>query len=154
MPSSLKLITRLKRWRFCCIDYARTPKRPSCLQLNAVTKWMLQNVFEADRCQPGKDFASVLLNLSCSCPVVTKNPSHHCDAIIVDPHLLSFTVQCWKHWQRYRDSTEGNTLDVVLHTLQHLLRDNHRYRDFNVKQMERAGILELVLHLARVSYTR
>ncbi|XP_057369283.1 lysosomal-trafficking regulator-like [Daphnia carinata] len=113
--------------------------------------WMLQHVFEADRCRPGKDFAAVLLNLSCSSPVVTKNPSHHCDAIIVDPRLLSFTIQCWKHWQRFRDCSEGNTLDLVLHGLQHLLRDNHRYRDFNVKQMQRAGILELLLHLARES---
>lgn len=114
--------------------------------------WMLQHVFEADRCRPGRDFAAVLLNLSCSSPVVTKNPSHHCDAVIVDPHLLSFTIQCWKHWQRFRDSPDGSTLDLVLHALQHLLRDNHRYRDFNVKQMERAGIMELLLHLARVSY--
>ena len=115
--------------------------------------WMLQHVFEADRCRPGKDFAAVLLNVSCSSPVVTKNPSHHCNAVIVDPRLLSFTIQCWKHWQRYRDPAEGNTLDVVLHALQHLLRDNHPYREFNVRQMQRAGILDLLLHLARVNRT-
>lgn len=113
--------------------------------------WMLQHVFEAENSRPGRDYAAVLFNSSCSSPVVTKNPSHHCDAVIVDPQLLSFTIQCWKHWQRYRDPPDGSTLDVLLHALQHLLRDNHPYREFNVKQMERAGILELILHLARVT---
>lgn len=119
---------------------------------------MLQHVFHAERCRPGQEMAAVLINLSCSAPVVVVTASgrhsagHHSDAVVVDPHLLSFAIQCWKHWQRYRDGRNGvTTMDVVLAALQHLLRDNHPYRDFNVKQMERAGILPLLLHLARVS---
>ena len=107
--------------------------------------WMLQHLFQTERCSPGKEFAAVLLNASCSGPVVNNNNKG--DVIIVDPNLLSFTIQCWKHWQRHPDR---DTLDVVLLGLQHLLRDNHPHRQYNVKQMERANVLQLLLDMAKV----
>ena len=114
----------------------------------------LQYVFHAEGCRPGQHMAAVLINLSCSTPIVMTTGGNG-DAIVVDPHLLSFAIQCWKHWQRYSDVRRHHgrtTMDLLLDSLQHLLRDNHPYRDFNVKQMERAGILPLLLHLARVSF--
>lgn len=116
--------------------------------------WMLQRVLETERCLPGKHMAAVLLNLSCSTSVVnsTAHGVSHSDVVIVDPDLLAFTIQCWKHWQRHPDraENESDTLDLVLRALQHLLRDNHPHRPFNVLQMERAGVLRLLLHMAKV----
>ena len=123
---------------------------------------MLRHLLESERCKPSKTFASVLINLSCSAPValscITSGKSLssalHSDALIVDPELLAFTVQCWKLWQQFPDSSsgaEGDTLDLLLRTLQHLLRDNHPHRQFNVRQMERARILPSLLHMATVS---
>ena len=115
--------------------------------------WMLQYILEADRCRAGKELASVLLDLSCSGPISNKaGGAGHCDAIIVDPQLLAFTIQCWKHWQRHpgHPAEQPSTLDFVLRALQHLLRDNHPQRQFNVKQMESAKVLPLLLHMARV----
>ena len=123
--------------------------------------WMLRHLLETERCRPSKSFASVLINLSCSAPVTLTSGGKnfasvlHSDALVVDPDLLSFTVQCWKLWQRLPDrspSSDGDTLDLLLRTLQHLLRDNHPHRQFNVRQMERAKILPLLLHMATVSF--
>jgi len=122
--------------------------------------WMLQHVLQVDRCHPGKHFAAVLLNLSCSNPLVSfpsggilYKISTQSDSVIVDPKLLVFTLQCWKHWQRKPDYTDaqGTTLNLVLRVFQSLLRDNHPCREFNVRQMEAARVLHHLLYLGKVS---
>ena len=122
---------------------------------------MLQHVLQVDGCHPGKHVAAVLLNLCCSHPLVSY-PSGgalykintQSDSIIVDPKLLAFSLQCWKHWQRKPDYTDaqGTTLNLVLRVFQNLLRDNHPHREFNVRQMEAARVLHHLLYLGKVSH--
>ena len=123
-------------------------------------QWMLQHVFQAERCHPGKRIAAVLLNMSCSTPVVSFPADDdkfkirtQSDSVVVDPELLVFVLRCWKHWQRSADDTQGqsSTLNLVFGVFQNLLRDNHPHREFNVLQMEAGRVLHYLLHLGKES---
>ena len=110
---------------------------------------MLRHLFSSERCHAGKDVASVLLNACCSGAVVAaqndQSEQHRwSDAVVVDSELLRFVVECWRHWCR------SDTFQLVLRALQNLLRDNHPQRQFNVRQMERAGVLQVLLQVAKV----
>lgn len=101
--------------------------------------WMIQHAFETEKARP-ESCASALVNLACSSPV----DDEESDAVICDARLLAFTLTCWRYWH--------GALDFVLRGLQNLIRDDHPYRDFNVYQMERARVLDLLLQMAQVCY--
>ena len=118
---------------------------------------MLERLFESGRCKTGQHAAAILLNASCSSPIVTPSGGHlrvtnHSPCVVVDPTLLGFVLQSWRHWQRRPEGSDSSsTLELVLRALQSLLRDDHPHRDFNVAQLERGRVLHLLLQMAKES---
>jgi len=120
---------------------------------------MLKDVLASARGRAGRRTAAVLLNASCSGAVLTVagSASGHVriairsQAVVVDPRLLGLALESWRHWQRNAADDGSTTLDLVLRTLQHLLRDDHPQRQFNVRQMQRGRVLDLLLQMAKQS---
>jgi len=113
---------------------------------------LVLRVLKSSRCHTGRHILKAILDASCDSSIIIKdisggNPSisQNCEAVITDPELIKGALSAWRAWAKC------DTLNLLLQALLLLLRDQHLQREFNASQLNRVGIVDMILTLCKVN---
>ncbi|XP_026675054.1 lysosomal-trafficking regulator isoform X2 [Ceratina calcarata] len=111
---------------------------------------LLLRILESPRCHAGKHILKAMLDAACDSSILLKDIStgnhsisQNCEAVITDPELIKGALTAWRTWAKHE------TLNLLLQALLLLLRDQHSQREFNASQLNRVGIVDMVLTLCK-----
>ncbi|XP_051169183.1 lysosomal-trafficking regulator isoform X2 [Leptopilina boulardi] len=111
---------------------------------------LLLQVLESKRCYVGRHMLKAILDSACDSSLFIKDIRneihlicHDCNTLITDPELIKYALEAWRIWLKY------DTLNLLLQSLLHLLRDQHSQREFNAFQLNRIQFVNTILNLCK-----
>ncbi|XP_055840960.1 lysosomal-trafficking regulator isoform X2 [Episyrphus balteatus] len=111
-------------------------------------------VIKTDRCTKDVFLLASIINNSCTQPVIIKKGStihvnENTIACLSHPMLIANILHRFSDWHRSgSDSSEG--LELLFKTIIALVRDKHPCKEFNMKQLNRVGLMKELLNLCKV----
>ncbi|XP_067644932.1 lysosomal-trafficking regulator [Eurosta solidaginis] len=122
------------------------------LRLNYMN--MIGYVIKTDRCTKDVQLLRSIVNNACSLPLINKKAesleiSENTTAIIVYPQLIITVLHRYSDWHR-SGVEHSDVLDMLLLCILALTHEKHPHRDFNLDQLNEAGLLKELLNLCKV----
>ncbi|KAH8378738.1 hypothetical protein KR009_001013 [Drosophila setifemur] len=111
-------------------------------------------VIKSDRCSKDVQLLRSIVNNACSQALISRkgdslNVNDNTMATLVYPRLLLAVLQRYSDWHR-SGATHSDVLDMLFRCILALTRDKHPQRDFNMEQLQKAGLLGALLNLCKV----
>ncbi|KAH8278307.1 hypothetical protein KR044_010890, partial [Drosophila immigrans] len=111
-------------------------------------------VIKSERCSKDVQLLRSIVNNACSQPLISRrgdglHVNDNTTACLVYPRLLLAVLQRYSDWHR-SGATHSDVLDMLFRSILALSRDKHPQRDFNMEQLQNAGLLRALLNLCKV----
>lgn len=111
-------------------------------------------VIKSEKCSKDVQLLRSIVNSACSQALISrKGDSLHVNdntmATLVYPQLLLAVLQRYSDWHR-SGATQSDVLDMMFRCILALTREKHPQRDFNMEQLQKAGLLGALLNLCKV----
>ncbi|XP_055915316.1 lysosomal-trafficking regulator isoform X2 [Eupeodes corollae] len=111
-------------------------------------------VIKTDRCTKDVYLLASIINNACTQPVIMKKASaihvnENTIACVAHPMLITKILHRYSDWHR-SGSESSEVLELLFKTIIALVRDKHPCKEFNMKQLNRAGLVKELLNLCKV----
>ncbi|XP_016976748.2 lysosomal-trafficking regulator [Drosophila rhopaloa] len=111
-------------------------------------------VIKSEKCSKDVQLLRSIVNNACSQALISRkgdtlNVNDNTMATLVYPRLLLAVLQRYSDWHR-SGATHSDVLDMLFRCILALTRDKHPQRDFNMEQLQKAGLLGALLNLCKV----
>ncbi|XP_055371795.1 lysosomal-trafficking regulator [Condylostylus longicornis] len=115
---------------------------------------LISYVIKTDKCLKDINLLRSFINNSCTEVVITKRNdviqiNETTTATIIYPHIMVSVLQKYCDWYR-SGAKESKVLDTLLKTIQCLLREKHPHQQFNMQQLNSAGLIKELLNLVKI----
>ncbi|KAH8345641.1 hypothetical protein KR067_000178, partial [Drosophila pandora] len=111
-------------------------------------------VIKSEKCSKDVQLLRSIVNSACSQALISRkgdslNVNDNTMATLVYPQLLLAVLQRYSDWHR-SGATQSDVLDMMFRCILALTREKHPQRDFNMEQLQKAGLLGALLNLCKV----
>ncbi|KAH8275007.1 hypothetical protein KR018_009608 [Drosophila ironensis] len=111
-------------------------------------------VIKSEKCSKDVQLLRSIVNNACSQPLISRkgealSVNDNTMATLVYPRLLLAVLQRYSDWHR-SGAAHSDVLDMLFRCMLALTREKHPQRDFNMEQLQKAGLLGALLNLCKV----